>query len=317
MNRRLLYYLFGLLRSAEARRMQARLDADPALRERAAGLENGFGAVAGGTPYSPSWTVIREGFASGGVPVRIRPARRRRDRLPIVLGAAAVLAMGFVAWILVSPGISSRRGWTILQDGIAAPLTVGREIAPAAGETADIRLFPFAQLEVRGPARFQLEAADPQPGKTRFYLASGRLDAEIFPGALPGFVLLTPHAEIALRGTRFSAVVSADRTAIELVRGTLEVRDATGASRRIEQDSRLEAGPAGFREPPAKVPVPAVTKPVPRPAAPRRNVRVSLTDGRVLHGRVLSHDGRTLRLATGSGTVAIPASAIGQMAFGE
>lgn len=208
--------------------------------------------------------------------VHARAERRalgfRSDRLSVGSSAASgtrgLWAVAIAALLLVAVGVIALRqsltptadpvlATVVAIDGQASLRTGTRSESVAVGASLTAR----SQIVVGTGSRVEIAATDgstftllpgasfaPVAGSdaTRFYLATGRLEAEVVPRrtGLP-LTLGTPHAEATVIGTRFTLEVSGDRTDLQVLTGSVRFDDRVSRERSVvPTGERRSAGPA-------------------------------------------------------------------------
>ncbi|MBN1675659.1 MAG: FecR domain-containing protein [Kiritimatiellae bacterium] len=217
--------------------LRGRLAAEGLLRS-AAGAERDTPAIA------PSRTA-RAGRGRGRLP----PPRGRARSWWITAVAAAILVMlGTLLttqWEKLAPVAGAPAGVATLErvEGQALILGAGGERPARQGDRlpagdkvltrgpasrAGVRVGVRTRLELAGDTRLGVGPADRAavaPGTEYAFLEQGALSADVLNRAGATSILRTPHAEIAVRGTRFTVAVQTEATRIEMQEGQVEVRN--------------------------------------------------------------------------------------------
>ena len=202
--------------------------------------------------------------------VRVRRGQHRRVRVPAVQPARA-RAWG---WRLTGIAAAVVVGFGLLLAGRLERVRLAAPVRPALAQVAEVRGQVFVLRDVRrtaartghalaagdtvrtGPAghagiewgighRLALRAgselrvgtaAAGRTGPGHVRLAGGRLHVDIEPSLKPPFLVQTPHARIAVVGTRFSVHVTDAHTRTEMDSGTVRITaKATGQDVELRQ----------------------------------------------------------------------------------
>jgi TolA-binding protein len=236
-------------------------------------------------------------------------ARRRRLRWGGVAFAAAAAALVLMSAgrlrnghlspaeqvsINVSPagnGAALRAGDRAEPLPAQVELASGQRIETPAGGGASVRLSTGTAMDLAGNTSFRV---DSQGNVERFSLQQGELSAHVAKlSAGQRFIIVTPDAEVEVRGTRFRVRVlstaetcgAGSRTRLEVTEGIVEVRSSAATTNVVAgQHWPTDCTDA---EPARSAAVPLAQK-IPHPAAPVEvaptSVSHSLTGGVSDHG---------------------------------
>jgi ferric-dicitrate binding protein FerR (iron transport regulator) len=190
---------------------------------------------------------------------RALKARHPASRRGWMVGVAASVAAGVIAWLVVQDlaqrlslaparlvsvlASPLRDGASFLDSTGEVPLVAsmmliaGGRIATAPGGGARLQFSTGTRLELEGLTTLTLQSQD---ALQRFALAQGALDAKVAKLA-PGerFVIDTPDAQVEVRGTEFHLQVlqaslpcgDGSRTRLDVTEGVVEVRSSRTLAR--------------------------------------------------------------------------------------
>jgi hypothetical protein len=187
--------------------------------------------------------------------------RLRRRRLLAVGGAAALVlvAAGLLTTLSRTPVPAVQvEGGEALKAGSVVRATGGRSVGLALATGTRVRLADGGRLDLA-----ELGA------RQRFVLRSGRFWANVAPLTAGGrFLVITPDAEVEVRGTVFEVVVVPPRPECDGAATEVRVVEGLVTVRRNGQQWQIPAGQVwpGDCRPPASAPVPPVAAAPARPA---------------------------------------------------
>ncbi len=161
-------------------------------------------------------------LASAAAPAAPRPRW-------VWVAAASVAAAGLALWVGLDRPAPATGGLVASQPAPTASAPSGPgPLAPGSALAAPTRLPGGAFVEPQGGV--QVEVADAR--ETRLSVHAGRVRSTVPPqqgGGPPAYVVLTPLAEVTVRGTQFTVLDDAEgRTTVEVERGVVDVAPRDG-----------------------------------------------------------------------------------------
>ncbi len=270
---RLVDALDGRLDPADSVRFHAHIEGCLACRERAALWRGLAPAMRVAVPPGPAPMAIRrmqvEIERSLAGTAAASPARGWRSWWAPAFGAVAAAA-AVVIWLgagrrepAARPDRVGYAAVTRAEGGASvgdrAPVAamrvpVGAPIALGAGAVVELAVDGGATLRVVGPGRLALEG---RAGAVAVRLTEGKLEAQVAhrqPNET--FAVVTRHARVEVRGTRFSVAAGGEATHVEVTEGRVAVTRDDGRTTLVSAGDSYDWVPPGT-EPPAAAPAQA------------------------------------------------------------
>jgi len=183
----------------------------------------------------------------------------RRPRMAwvrLALAASVIAALGVLYFDARGPArayavLADAPGTSVLRDGMAVPVQPG--MALRAGDTVNVGnagsatiRYPREEIRVELAAKTEVTLWEAEGKRLRVRAGKVQLTAASRPAARPMSVL-TPHAQIEVRGTRCTLAVEQAGTRVDLMEGILHIlNSATGESLLMDAGNRAVVDAKGI-----------------------------------------------------------------------
>lgn len=249
-------WLEGTLDGAAAEQLALRVREDPAVARQLLIAARFDGDLARAVHARAERRAL--GFRSDRLAVGGGGANGTRALWAVAVAAVLVLAVGMIvvrqglapsvdpvlATVVAVDGQASlRRGTRSEPVAVGASLTARSQIVVGTGGSVQVAAPDGSTFTLLPGANFAPVAGS---DATRFYLATGRLEAAVAPRrAGPPLTIGTPHAEATVVGTRFILDVASERTDLQVFVGSVRFDDRVTRERSVvATGERRSAGPA-------------------------------------------------------------------------
>ncbi|HEY7372039.1 MAG TPA: FecR domain-containing protein [Polyangia bacterium] len=322
---RLVDAIDGRLDPADSVRFHAHIEGCAACRERAALWRGLTPAMRGAVPPGPAPMAIRrmqveiERSLAGAAAAS--PGRGWRAWWAPAFGAVAVAA-AVVIWLRVGrhepaapvgyAAVTRVEGGASVGDRApvaAMRVPVGAPIALGAGAVVELAVDSGATLRATGPGRLALEGS---AGAVAVRLTAGKVDAQVAhrqPNQT--FAVITRHARVEVRGTRFSVAAAGETAHVEVTEGRVAVTRDDGRTTLVSAGDSYDWVPPGAEPPATEPPARAVDEPLDEAPAPDRSsgcadsARSCQAAARAIRATMRGGDSeRALRMIADAGRVA-------------